>query len=123
MQRTDKRNFLFATSITNTNVADTTRYLSHHIISTRCNYSTLHPSKDLDAVSGSASASGSSSASVMASTAALCVFDKVKEYSGGGYDVYDDDDDDGGGLDEYGVSVKGKVVCSLRSDRIVRMWT
>ena len=34
--------------------------------------------------------------------------DKVEEYSGGGYDVYDDDDeddDDGGRLDEYWVSV------------------
>ena len=69
----------------------------------------------LDAVSGSVSASGSSSASATASTAALCVFDKVEEYSGGGYDVYDDDDDDGG-LDEYGVSVNGKVICSLHSD-------
>ena len=68
----------------------------------------------LDAVSGSVSASGSSSASATASTAALCVFDKVEEYSGGGYDVYDDDDD--GGLDEYGVSVNGKVICSLHSD-------
>ena len=47
--------------------------------------------EDLDAVSGSVSASvsasGRSSARVMASTAALCVFDKVKEYNGGGYDI------------------------------------
>lgn len=42
-------------------------------------------------------------ASIMASTAALCVFDKVDEYTG--------------------VDISAKVVCSLHSDGTVRMWT
>ena len=59
----------------------------------------------------------------MASTVAICIFDKVEEYSGGGYDVYDDDDeddDDGGRLDEYWVSViKEKVVCSFKYTSLI----
>ncbi len=48
------------------------------------------PEQDLDRIS------------VMASTAALCVFDKIDEYTG--------------------VDVTGKVVCSLHADGSVRMW-
>ena len=69
--------------------------------------------------SANASASGSSSASVMVSTAAICVYDKVVEYSGGGYYVYDDDDDDGGGLYEYWVSFKWKVVVSFKYTSLI----